>query len=85
MAPGSQGLEENGNGSPKATRNDKGGYLPRSRESAIWDLDGDGGKKRIKLLCLCNFVVVTSYMCTFQPLQIISFLTIIYDHLSTIY
>jgi len=42
MAPGSQGLEENGNGSPKATRNDKGGYLPRSRESAIWDLDGDG-------------------------------------------
>ena len=39
MASGSQYLEENGNGS-KATRNDK-----------VWDLDGDGGKKRINILC----------------------------------
>jgi len=45
MAPGSQYLEENGNGSPKVTRNGKGGgHLPRSDESKIWDLDGDGGK-----------------------------------------
>ena len=51
MASGSQYLEENDNGSPKATRNDKGGHLPRSRESKIWDLDGDGGKKRINILC----------------------------------
>jgi hypothetical protein len=50
MASGSQYLEENGNGS-KATRNDKGGHLPRSRESKIWDLDGDGGKIRINFLC----------------------------------
>mmetsp|Transcript_17127 Transcript_17127/g.26076 ORF Transcript_17127/g.26076 Transcript_17127/m.26076 type:complete len:383 (-) Transcript_17127:281-1429(-) len=42
MASGSQYLEENDNGSPKATRNGKGGHLPRSQESKIWDLDGDG-------------------------------------------
>lgn len=45
MAPGSQYLEENGNESPKVTRNgNKGGHLPRSDESKMWDLDGDGGK-----------------------------------------
>jgi hypothetical protein len=43
MAPGSQYLEENGNGSPKVTRNGKGGgHMPRSDESKMWDLDGDG-------------------------------------------
>ena len=46
MAPGSQYREENGNGSPKVTRNGgkSGGHLPRSDESKMWDLDGDGGK-----------------------------------------
>ena len=44
MAPGSQYLEENGNGSPKASRNGKGGHVPRSDGSRVWDLDGDGGK-----------------------------------------
>ena len=51
MAPGSQYLEENGNESPKAVRNgNKGGHLPRSDESKMWDLDGDGGKKTIEEL-----------------------------------
>ena len=58
MAPGSQYLEENGNASPKATRNGKGGaHLPRSDESKMWDLDGDGGKKkytyRIYIYVIC--------------------------------
>ena len=49
MAPGSQYLEENGNGSPKVTRNgNKGGHMPRSDESKMWDLDGDGGKKKYR-------------------------------------
>ena len=51
MALGSLELEETDNGSPKATPKGKGGHLPRSRESKIWDLDGDGGKKRINILC----------------------------------
>ena len=57
MAPGSQYLEENGNGSPKVTRNGKGGgHLPRSDESKMWDLDGDGGKIRRNRCHLYNFL-----------------------------
>lgn len=54
MAPGSQYLEENGNASPKATRNGNGGgHLPRSDESKMWDLDGDGGKKKYSyVICI---------------------------------